>query len=196
MPRKQRTLSEDLDVRDEDTMGWHRPDLRADLGNGARGPRVRRIEDANRVHQFLDRGGRMADLALRHEVIQDLRRTVLHLVDIDTSIEQQPLPAIDSASTKGNSSSRRREKVVRRSNRAHRRAASKSSAATSKAEFQLRIDLSSRRLEGAREIVLESHGGQCELDEVGVGFDPRLGNLTVPRPSANVVSIHERSSYP
>jgi hypothetical protein len=35
----------------------------------------------------------MVDLALRDQVIQDLRRTILHLIDIDTSIEQQPLAA-------------------------------------------------------------------------------------------------------
>lgn len=74
-------------------MGRHCLDLRADLGNDASRPCVRRIEDANSVHQFLDRDYRMVDLALRDQVIQDLRRTILHLIDVDTSIEQQPLAA-------------------------------------------------------------------------------------------------------
>src|SRR6266508_3750900 len=74
-------------------MRRHCLDLLADLGNDAGGPCVRRIKGANSMHQFLDRDGRMVDLASRDKVIQDLRRTILHLIDIDTSIEQQPLAA-------------------------------------------------------------------------------------------------------
>src|SRR5882757_182386 len=74
-------------------MGWHCLDLLADLGNDTGGPYISRIKGANSVHQLLDRDSRMVDLALRDKVIQDYGRATLHLIDIDASVEQQPLAA-------------------------------------------------------------------------------------------------------
>ncbi|HEY1900471.1 MAG TPA: hypothetical protein VGG49_11820 [Steroidobacteraceae bacterium] len=35
----------------------------------------------------------MADLTLRDQIVQHLRRAILHLIDVNTRIEQKPLPA-------------------------------------------------------------------------------------------------------
>jgi hypothetical protein len=35
----------------------------------------------------------MVDLTLRDQIVQNLRRAILHLIDVDTGIEQEPLPA-------------------------------------------------------------------------------------------------------
>jgi hypothetical protein len=92
-PRQQRSTSENLGVRRKDTMRWHRSDLLADHVYDSGGSRVGRIQYADRVHQFLDRDSRMIDLSLRDQIVQDLGRTILHLVDVNGGIKQKSLPA-------------------------------------------------------------------------------------------------------
>src|SRR5260370_21409380 len=74
-------------------MWRHSLDLPTDLGNCTRRSRIRGAQYADRVHQLLDRDGRMVDLSLRDQIVQYQRRTILHLVDIDASVEQEALPA-------------------------------------------------------------------------------------------------------
>jgi hypothetical protein len=74
-------------------MRWHRSDLLADHVYDSDGSRVGRIQYADRVHQFLDRDSRMIDLSLRDQIVQDLGRTILHLVDVNGGIKQKSLPA-------------------------------------------------------------------------------------------------------
>lgn len=92
-PRQQRSTSENLGVRRKDTMWWHRSDLLADHVNDSGSSRVGWIQYADRVHQFLDRDSRVIDLSLRDQIVQDLRRTILHLIDVNGGIKQEPLPA-------------------------------------------------------------------------------------------------------
>ena len=92
-PRQRRTTSENLGVRRKDTMWWHRSDLLADHVNDSGSSRVGWIQYADRVHQFLDRDSRMIDLSLRDQIVQDLRRTILHLIDVNAGIKQNSLSA-------------------------------------------------------------------------------------------------------
>jgi len=45
----------------------------------------------------------MVDLPLRDQIVQCLRRAILHLVNVDTGVEQEPLPPIRLALTNGSS---------------------------------------------------------------------------------------------
>ena len=92
-PRQQRSTSENLGVRRKDAMWWYRPDLLADYVNNIGGPRVGWIQYPDRVHQFLDRDSRMVDLSLRDQIVQDPRRTILHLIDVNAGIKQKSLSA-------------------------------------------------------------------------------------------------------
>ena len=65
----------------------------ADLGNHACGSRIGRLQYADRIHQFLDRDGRMVDLPLQDQIVQYMWRSIQHLIDVDAAIEQQGLPA-------------------------------------------------------------------------------------------------------
>jgi hypothetical protein len=72
-------------------MWWHRSDLPADHINDSGGSRVGWIKHTDRMHQFLDRDSRMIDLSLRDQIVQYLRRTVLHLIDVNGGIKQKSL---------------------------------------------------------------------------------------------------------
>src|SRR5258708_16692140 len=74
-------------------MRRHGPDLLADLGDDTRRSRIRRAQYADCVHQLLDRDGRMVDLSLRDQVVQHLRRTILHLINVDAGVDQETLSA-------------------------------------------------------------------------------------------------------
>jgi hypothetical protein len=76
-----------------DAMWWHRSDLLADHINDGGGSRVGWIQYPDRVHQFLDGDSRMIDLSLRDQIVQHLRRTILHLIDVNGGIEQKTLSA-------------------------------------------------------------------------------------------------------
>jgi hypothetical protein len=45
-------------------------------------------ENSDRMHQFLDRDGRVVDLSARDHIVQHQRRTILHLVDVNARVEQ------------------------------------------------------------------------------------------------------------
>jgi hypothetical protein len=74
-------------------MWRHCLDLLAYLSNDTRRSRIRRAQYADRVHQFLDRDRRVVHLSLRDQIVQHPRRTILHLIDVDAGIEQEPLSA-------------------------------------------------------------------------------------------------------
>jgi hypothetical protein len=92
-PRQQRRPPEDIGIGRKDPMWRHGFDLLAYLQDHTRGSRIGRAEDTNRMHQFLDRYGRVIDLPLRNQIVKYLRRTILHLIDVDAGVEQEPLPA-------------------------------------------------------------------------------------------------------
>jgi hypothetical protein len=73
-------------------MRRHCLDLPTDLSDNSRS-RIRWTQHADRMHQFLDRNGRVVDLSLRDQIVQRLRQTILYLIDIDAAIEQEPPPA-------------------------------------------------------------------------------------------------------
>ena len=56
-----------------------------------RGRPITLTQNADRVHQLLQRNRRVIDLTSFNETVEHFRRTVLQLVDIDAGIEQQPL---------------------------------------------------------------------------------------------------------
>jgi hypothetical protein len=91
--RQQRSTSESLGVRRKDAVWWHRPDLLADHINDCGGSGLGWIQYPDRVHQFLDRDSRMVDLSLRDQIVQNLRRTILHLIDVNAGIKQKSLSA-------------------------------------------------------------------------------------------------------
>lgn len=70
------------------------------------------LQSVRAVDQLLDRDSRMIDLTLRDQVVQYLRRPILHLIDIDASIEQQECPAVRLALTNGSSLSLRRARFL------------------------------------------------------------------------------------
>jgi hypothetical protein len=43
-----------------------------------------------------DRDGRVVDLSLRDQTVQHLRRTILHLIDVDGGVSKNPWPLIKS----------------------------------------------------------------------------------------------------
>lgn len=92
-PRQKRNSSENVGVRREDAMWWHPSDLLADHVDDGGRSRVGRIQCTDRVHQLLDRDSRMIDLSLRDQIVQDPRRTILHLVDVNGGIKEKSLPA-------------------------------------------------------------------------------------------------------
>jgi len=92
-PGQQRSMTENVGVRREDTVWWHRSDLLADHVDDRGGSCVRRTQYVDRVHQFLYRDSRMIDLSLRDQIVQDPRRTILHLVNVNGGIEEKSLPA-------------------------------------------------------------------------------------------------------
>jgi hypothetical protein len=155
-------------------MRRHRFDLLSNLSKDTRAPRIRRVQNAGSVHQLLDRDGRMIDLSLRNQIIQHLRRSILHLIDVDAGVEQESLPAnqvyIDERKLVVTSPRQRLFRIE--------------SCPTSRcveielrhleAELQLWIDLASRLLECVRKVVFKRHCRQCELDQVRVSLDARL----------------------
>src|SRR5258707_13970543 len=72
-------------------MRRHSLDLLADLSNDTRGSRIRWIKYADRVHQFLDCDGRVVHLALRDQIIQHLRRSILQLINVYEVVKQASL---------------------------------------------------------------------------------------------------------
>lgn len=45
------------------------------------------MQQVTQPDQFLDRDSRMIDLSLRDQIVHDLRRTILHLIDVNGGIE-------------------------------------------------------------------------------------------------------------
>ena len=60
--------------------------LVTDLINGSCGSCVGRVQHTDRVHQLLDRDGRVIDLSLRDQIVQNRRRSILHLIDVDAGV--------------------------------------------------------------------------------------------------------------
>jgi len=87
------------------------------------------------VHQLLDRYSRVIDLSLGDQIVQHLRRAILHLIDVDAGVEQEPLPADQARIDERQLFIAPRASVRCGSNRAQRRAASKSNAPPQKPSF-------------------------------------------------------------
>jgi hypothetical protein len=96
------------------------------------------------MHQLLDGDGRMVRLARCDQNIEKLGRSILELINVDTSIQYESL-AVDPIVA-----DKRRAKVRCGSNRAQRTAASKSKLATLEAELQSGVDLAASVLERFR----------------------------------------------
>ena len=71
------------------SMRRHGLDKAANCGNCLGRPKVIWVQDADRMHQLLDSNGRVIDMSCCDEAINDVRRSVLKMVDVDTGVEQQ-----------------------------------------------------------------------------------------------------------
>ena len=74
-------------------MCGHCPDMMANLADNGCCPRILWIKHTDSVHEFLDSDRRMVDLSRVDEEIKNVGRPTLHLVYVDTCVEQQRLPA-------------------------------------------------------------------------------------------------------
>ncbi len=84
---QERGPTQDFGVGGENPMIGHGFDLIAHRRDHGRRAAIGRIEDADSVHQLLDRHRRVIDLPCADELLDEARRPSLHLIDVDASIE-------------------------------------------------------------------------------------------------------------